>query len=84
MPGPVSIFELLLLVARRNMTWPHDDGLVVAVGHQPLMGRTAAALMTGTESGWRVGKGCAWWFRSHDTGGRVQAVLVAVIAPDLT
>ncbi len=64
-------------------SWPHDDGAVVVVGHQPFMGRTAAALMTGMESGWGFGKGCAWWFRSRETGGGIDTVLRVVVDPEL-
>ncbi|MDO9101950.1 MAG: phosphohistidine phosphatase SixA [Candidatus Nitrotoga sp.] len=62
--------------------WPNTKGAVVVVGHQPTLGRIAAALLTGTEADWSIKKGCVWWFssRSHDDG--TQAVLRTVISPE--
>lgn len=62
--------------------WPNAKGAVVVVGHQPTLGRIAAALLTGTEADWSIKKGCVWWFssRSHDDG--TQAVLRTVISPE--
>ena len=37
---------------------------VVFVGHQPILGMTAAQLMCGQPQRWSVKKGAAWWLRS--------------------
>jgi phosphohistidine phosphatase len=63
--------------------WPKGNGTVVVVGHQPDLGRTAALLLCGRDQDWSVKKGAAWWFQSRLSPGREDAVLRAVIAPDL-
>lgn len=60
--------------------WPHGDGTVVVVGHQPTVGAAAALALTGKASSWRLRKGAVWWLRSVDGG---PPLVVAVIAPDL-
>jgi len=62
--------------------WPHGDGCVVVVAHQPTLGQTAALLLTGRERGITVRKGAAWWFRSSGSGSLSGAKLLAVIDPD--
>ena len=59
--------------------WPHGEGTVVVVGHQPTLGQTAALLLTGKPQEWSIKKGAIWWLarRGRDT------ILRAVIAPDL-
>jgi phosphohistidine phosphatase len=63
--------------------WPKGTGTVVVVGHQPDLGRTAALLLCGRDQDWSVKKGAAWWFQSRPGLGREDAVLWAVIGPDL-
>jgi phosphohistidine phosphatase len=60
--------------------WPRGDGTVVVVGHQPVLGQTAALVLTGTEAGWSVSKGSAWWFSSRDYD---DVIVRAVISPDM-
>jgi phosphohistidine phosphatase len=60
--------------------WPRGDRTVVVVGHQPTLGQTAALAVTGRTGDWSVKKGAIWWIESH---GRGEAVVRAVIAPDL-
>lgn len=59
--------------------WPAGTGTVVAVGHQPDLGRAAALLLFGEPRDLNMKKGAAWWFR--EKGGEVT--LLATIAPDL-
>ena len=59
--------------------WPRAEGTIIAVGHQPLLGRACAFLLTGSEADLSVKKSAAWWFRKRGDG----AVLVAVMTPDL-
>lgn len=63
--------------------WPGSGGTVLVVGHQPTLGQVAARLLAGTELEWSVRKAAVWWFESRARGGRDEAVLRAVIGPDL-
>lgn len=60
--------------------WPRGDGTVVVVGHQPVLGQTAALVLTGTEASWTVRKGSAWWITSRDED---DVAVRAVISPDM-
>ncbi len=70
--------EVLLAVG-----WPDARAPIVAVGHQPTLGRVASLLLTGAELPWSVKKGAIWWLSSTERGGPEEAVLRAVINPDL-
>jgi phosphohistidine phosphatase len=64
--------------------WP--DGIaetVVAIGHQPTLGRVAALLMTGHQAEWSIKKSGIWWFQTRARNGDGQVVLRAVMTPDL-
>lgn len=67
--------------------WPagieSGGGTVVVVGHQPTLGRVASLLLSGTESGWSVRKGAIWWLSARERDAHRQAVLRAVISPEL-
>ncbi len=63
--------------------WPAHKGVVVVVGHQPDLGRTAALLVSGAEADWSVKKGGLWWLSNRERGGETQVVVRAVLAPDL-
>ncbi|MFA7269028.1 MAG: histidine phosphatase family protein [Sterolibacterium sp.] len=67
--------------------WPDgggaNGGAVLLIGHQPTLGRLAALLLSGRESDWSFKKGALWWFSNRPREGEMQAVLKAVIAPDL-
>jgi len=67
----------------RAARWPDAKSVVVVVGHQPTLGRVAARLLTGAEVDWPVRKGGVWWFSSRDRDGVEQAVLRAVMNPEL-
>ena len=60
--------------------WPHGDGTVVVVGHQPTLGQAAALAVSGAEAGWSVKKGGVWWLESRD---RDDIIVRAVISPDM-
>lgn len=62
--------------------WPKISGAVVVVGHQPTLGRIAAALLSGTEENWIVKKGSVWWFNSRVREGRLEVILRAVMSPE--
>jgi phosphohistidine phosphatase len=61
--------------------WPDAGGVVVVVGHQPVLGEVAALLLTGRTAAWNIKKGAIWWFASREDGE--QAQLRAVVSPDL-
>jgi phosphohistidine phosphatase len=60
--------------------WPHGEGAVVVVGHQPTLGQAAALALTGKASEWSVKKGAVWWIESR---GGDEAIIRAVISPDM-
>jgi phosphohistidine phosphatase len=81
--GPQSDAAALLRVAG----WPGKRVPVLVVGHQPTLGRVAAALMTGLEEpgaapSWSVRKGAVWWLRRRDRESGHEVVLLAVRAAD--
>jgi phosphohistidine phosphatase len=63
--------------------WPGSRSPVVAVGHQPTLGLAASRLLAGAQRPWPVKKAAVWWLSSSDGDGLEQAVLRAVINPDL-
>ena len=67
----------------RAVRWPDAEMTVVAVGHQPTFGWVASYLLSGVQADWTIKKGGVWWFSSRSRGGTEQAVLRAVINPDL-
>ncbi len=58
---------------------------VLLVGHQPMLGRLAAWLMTGETKDWSFRKGALWWFNipEDQTSRTGMARLKAVIDPGL-
>ncbi|ODU57507.1 MAG: histidine phosphatase family protein [Comamonadaceae bacterium SCN 68-20] len=69
--------ELLELVQ-----WPRARGAVLVVGHQPLLGQTAAQLLGMGEGECAIRKGAVWWLRQRQRLEQSQTVLMAVMAPD--
>lgn len=63
--------------------WPHGNGTVIVVGHQPDLGRAASLILSGKEQDWNLKKGAAWWFRSKASELRMDVALVAVVCPDV-
>jgi phosphohistidine phosphatase len=63
--------------------WPDGGGAVLVVGHQPILGRVAALVLTGTQADWSIKKGAVWWLKRRARDGDVDVVLRAVIGPDL-
>ncbi len=77
--GPLSVVESLLHVVR----WPDAREPVLVVGHQPVLGLTAAYLLAGQPDPWAVRKGAVWWLRAREREGSFQVVLHAVVSPEL-
>jgi len=67
--------------------WPHASpqgpGTVLVVGHQPTLGHVAALLMSGTDMDWSVRKGAVIWIENRARGGGEEAVLRAVMTPEM-
>lgn len=59
--------------------WPHAEGTVIVVGHQPMLGQLAALLLSGIEMDWNLKKGAVWWFQT--AGDDSEPLLRAVITP---
>jgi phosphohistidine phosphatase len=55
--------------------WPTRPKAVLIVGHQPTLGRVAAALLSGKEADWQFAKGSVWWLRYVDGETRLFAVV---------
>jgi phosphohistidine phosphatase len=67
----------------RAADWPRAKVPVVIVGHQPTLGHVASFLLAGQSQEWAVKKSGVWWLSSRERDGEEQAVLRAVISPDL-
>lgn len=63
--------------------WPHRDGTVVVVGHQPTLGRVAALVLSGKPSDWQIKKGALWWITCRNRSGQAEVALKAAMTPDL-
>jgi phosphohistidine phosphatase len=63
--------------------WPKGKTAIVVVGHQPTLGWVASRLLTGVESDWPIKKGAVWWFSARSRFGVEQAIVRAVLGPDL-
>ena len=63
--------------------WPHAQGSVLLVGHQPSLGRLASLLLAGNESEWSIKKGALWWLSNRVRRGETQTVLRAMIPVEL-
>ncbi|WP_175729801.1 phosphohistidine phosphatase SixA [Burkholderia ambifaria] len=64
--------------------WP--DGIaptVMIVGHQPTLGSVVAHLIAGNGDSWSIKKGGIVWIASRTRDGSRQAVLRALLPPDL-
>lgn len=79
--GPAADIADLIAAAE----WPGAprNGAVLLIGHQPVLGRLAALLLSGAESDWNFKKGALWWLsnRMRKTGDRI--VLKTVIDPEM-
>jgi phosphohistidine phosphatase len=63
--------------------WDTTKGNVLIVGHQPSLGTAAAIAMTRKMHYWCVKKGSIWWLASRIRAEEEQAIIRAVITPDL-
>ena len=63
--------------------WPDARRPALLVGHQPTLGEAASLLLGGRAASWRFAKGAVWWLRSRERKGRVEAVLLLAIEPEM-
>lgn len=63
--------------------WPHFDGTVIVVGHQPTLGEAASLALTGQTLGFSLKKGALVWLTSRDRDGVAPTQLKASLSPDL-
>jgi phosphohistidine phosphatase len=75
---PQAGYAELLNVAQ----WPHYDGTVLLVGHQPSLGAVIAHLLRFEEEQCAVKKGAVWWLRTRERNGQLDAVVVTVQTPE--
>lgn len=67
----------------RAAGWPSNDHHIVVVGHQPTLGEVASMIFLGEEGEAGIRKGAIWWFEARGGGDKMNAVLKAVLSPDL-
>ena len=77
--GPLASVDDLLLATR----WPDARETVLVVGHQPVLGLTAAYLLSGEAHPWPVRKAGVMWLRVRDREDQRQVLLHAVMSPEL-
>ncbi|QIL80710.1 histidine phosphatase family protein [Diaphorobacter sp. HDW4A] len=76
LPGG-SVDDLLELAQ-----WPKSRGAVLVVGHQPMLGETAARLLGMTASQCAIRKGSVWWLRYRSRQELEETILLSVQSPD--
>ncbi|GAB3431384.1 histidine phosphatase family protein [Massilia solisilvae] len=64
--------------------WPHAQGAVLVVGHQPTLGRLASKLLFGRAHDIDFPRGAVWWFEQRDPHDDTTLCLKAVMTPDMT
>ena len=75
---PGGTVEDLLELAQ----WPKSRGAVLVVGHQPMLGETAAKLLGMTASQCAIRKGSVWWLRHRSRQEIEETILLSVQSPD--
>lgn len=76
LPGGNS--EDLLTLAQ----WPQARGAVLVVGHQPMLGQTAARLLELKTPECAIRKGAVWWLRHRQRPEGAHTLLLVVQSPD--
>ncbi|MCZ8251561.1 MAG: histidine phosphatase family protein [Hylemonella sp.] len=77
--SPNATVEQLLQLVQ----WPEGKGVILLVGHQPVLGQTIARLLAIHGSECSVKKGAVWWLRHRLRDGVSQTTLVSVQSPDV-
>jgi phosphohistidine phosphatase len=73
-----SVDEVLDLIKWTTDLGPKSKGVVLLVGHQPLLGQIAARLMEVSEQTCDIRKGAVWWLRSRMRENKMKTSLLAV------
>ena len=76
--SPNATVEQLLQLVQ----WPQGKGVILVVGHQPVLGQTIARLLAIHGSECSVKKGAVWWLRHRLRDAGSQTTLVSVQSPD--
>lgn len=76
--SPNATVEQLLQLVQ----WPQGKGVILVVGHQPVLGQTIARLLAIHGSECSVKKGAVWWLRHRLRDAVSQTTLVSVQSPD--
>ncbi|MFZ5568193.1 MAG: SixA phosphatase family protein [Pseudomonadota bacterium] len=76
--SPNATVEQLLQLVQ----WPQGKGVILVVGHQPVLGQTIARLLAIHGSECSVKKGAVWWLRHRLRDEVSQTTLVSVQSPD--
>lgn len=63
--------------------WPHADGCVLIVGHQPTLGMVVAQLLCNQNSEVSIKKGAVWWLSHRVRDGGEQVTLKLAISPEM-
>ena len=71
---PTDLLELV--------QWDKGNGAVLVVGHQPLLGQTAAHLLGLGQEACSIRKGAVWWLRRRQRLEHNQTVHMAVMCPE--
>lgn len=62
--------------------WPSARSAVLVVGHQPMLGQTAARLLNLQAPQCTIRKGAVWWLRHRRRQEVEETILLAVRSPD--
>lgn len=63
--------------------WPDAGAPVMVVGHQPTLGELVSRLLDGRRAPADMGTGSVWWLRGRERKGRIEAVLLLAIEPEI-
>jgi phosphohistidine phosphatase len=63
--------------------WPQGSGVVLVVGHQPMLGQAIATAIDAKSDEFTIRKGSVCWLRSRERGSQQQTVVIAVQPPEL-
>jgi phosphohistidine phosphatase len=65
--------------------WPHANGCVLVVGHQPTLGQVIAQVLGFPEQACAIRKGSVWWLRYRERERELEGetVVVSVQSADL-
>lgn len=77
--GPGATTESILTA----VNWPYEENAVLVIGHQPTLGQIASLLYIGDNAGFSIRKGSIWWFSYKERNGRGNAILRAVMTPEI-